>query len=158
MKRLIFLCCSILLVSCNYFEKQKVNSEDLLEEELQTINWTEVDAYPSFSSCDSVSEKEARRECFQSTLINHVNGYLSQQNLVVSEDIEDTITMKLSIDKSGQLSVISIQSKPETQTEIPEIDSLLTESLVSLPKIYPAIKRGQQVDTEFTLPIVVSIK
>lgn len=145
-------------MSCDYFEKQKVNSEDLLEEELQTINWNAVDEYPSFSSCDSVSEKAARRDCFHSTLLEHVNIYLAQQNLVASEDIEDTIRMKLAIDKRGQLSVISIHSKPETQKELPEIDSLLTESLETLPKIYPAIKRGQQVDTEFTLPIVITIQ
>ena len=57
----------ILLTACNYFEKQKVNSEDLLEEELQTFNWNEVDMYPRFSNCDSIIEKEESKICFQNT-------------------------------------------------------------------------------------------
>jgi len=32
----------------------------------------------------------------------------------------------------------------------------LNSSIDSLPKIYPAIKRGQSVSTEFVLPIVVN--
>jgi hypothetical protein len=47
--------------------------------------------------------------------------------------------------------------KPETKTEIPNIDSLLINSLKTIPKIYPAIKRGQQVTTSFEFPIVVRI-
>ena len=157
MKRFTFLC-FILLVSCNYFENQKVHSEDLLNEELKTINWNAVDEYPSFSSCDSVSEKEQRRYCFEATLLNHVNTYLSKQNLVVSEDIDDTLTMALAIDKTGALSVLAISSDSITKSQIPEIDSLLTQSLATLPKIHPAIKRGQQVNSEFRLPIIISIQ
>ena len=47
--------------------------------------------------------------------------------------------------------------KPETVIQIPEIDSLLHESLKGIPKITPAIKRGQQVTTAFELPIIVKI-
>jgi len=159
MKRYAFYCISLLLLaSCDYFEKQKVHSEDLLQEELKTIDWNAVDEYPSFSNCDAVSDKEPRRVCFETTLRNHVNTFLAKQNLVVSEDIEDTLKMRLAIDKTGALRILSIDSNPETQFQIPEIDSLMTLSLVSLPKIYPAIKRGQQVDTEFVLPVVISIQ
>ena len=159
MKRSAFLYFFLLLLnSCNYFEKQKVHSQDLLDEELKTIDWKAVDEYPSFSSCDTISDKEPRRVCFENTLLNHVNSYLAQQNLVVSEDIEDTLNLRLAIDKTGQLEVLSIDSDPETQFQIPEIDSLLIQSLVSLPKIHPAIKRGQQVNTEFVLPVVISIR
>ena len=157
MRLIVFLLILLLASSCNYFEKQKVNSEDLLEEELQTFNWNEVDTYPTFSSCDSITVKADSKACFQNTLVNNVNRFLETQNLVVSEDINDTIRLKISIDNKGVLDVKSISVKPETEAQIPEIDSLLRQSLKGIPKIFPAIKRGQQVTTVFELPVIVKI-
>ena len=157
MNRIAVLIIVSLLTSCSYFEKQKVNSEDLLKEELKTFNWNDVDTYPTFDACSSLSGKEESLICFQNNLLDHVNTFLSNQNIVVSEDVNDTIRLKLIIDKQGSLLIEQIDIKPETVTQIPEIDSLINQSLKGIPKIYPAIKRGQQVTTAFDLPIIVKI-
>lgn len=157
MNRIVFLLLIVLFTSCNYFEKKKVNSTELLKEELQTFNWNAVDTYPTFSNCDSITNKEESKSCFQNTLLSNVNLYLENQNLFVSEDVNDTIRLKIIIDKKGLLTVESIDFKPETKRQIPEIDSLLRQSLKSVPKIFPAIKRGQQVTTAFELPVIVKI-
>ena len=157
MRPIVFLLILLLATSCNYFEKKKVYSEDLLEEELQTFNWKEVDTYPTFDNCDSITVKEDSKMCFQNTLITNVNKFLADQNLVVSNDVNDTIRLKIIINNTGFLEVESIKIQPETLIEIPEIDSLLRQSLKSIPKIYPAIKRGQQVTTVFELPVIVKI-
>ncbi|WP_232817797.1 hypothetical protein [Winogradskyella tangerina] len=157
MNRLVGLFLIVLLSSCNYFEKQKVNADDLLEEELQTFNWNDVDTYPTFSSCDSITAKEESKNCFQNTMLSHVNQFLADQNIVVTEDVYDTIIMQLTIDNEGLLKVEDIKMKPETISQIPEIDSLLRQSLTTVPKIFPAIKRGQQVKTAFELPVIVKI-
>lgn len=158
MKRIAYFLLIILFVSCDYFEKQKVNSEDLLQEELQTFNWNDVDTYPTFDSCKSISSKDQSLLCFQNTVINHVNTYLEAQHLIVSEDVNDTIRLKLIISNKGVLEIEHIAIQPETQFQIPEIDSLLRQSLNTIPKIYPAIKRGQQVTTAFELPVIVKIE
>lgn len=157
MNRIVCLLILLFATSCNYFEKKKVYPEDLLEEELQTFNWNEVDTYPTFTNCETLSEKEERKICFQNTLIGSVNHYLEAQNLVVSNDVNDTIILKIKIDRMGFLEVESINMHPETVQEIPKIDSLLRQSLKGIPKIYPAIKRNQQVTTAFELPVIVRI-
>lgn len=157
MKRLTFLL-FLTIFSCDYFEKKKFKTEDVVSQELETINWNAVDQYPSFSVCDSVSEKEERKQCFENTILTEVNTYLSEQNIVVSQDVDDTIIVKLKIDKSGHITVLDFTAKSETKKIIPKIDSLVFGSIKALPKVFPAIKRGQQVTTEFVLPIVVSIK
>jgi len=157
MRPIVFLLILLLATSCNYFEKKKVYTEDLLEEELQTFNWNDVDTYPTFSSCDSITIKEDSKACFQNTLIGSVNEFLESQNIVVSNDVNDTIRLKIVIDNKGVLKVESINLNPDTVFQIPEIDSLLRQSLKSIPKIYPAIKRGQQVTTAFELPVIVKI-
>lgn len=157
MKRLVVFII-LVLVSCDYFENKKIKTEDVVNKELETIDWNAVDIYPSFSVCDSISEKEQQKICFETTVLTHVNQYLSQQSIIISEDVEDTISMKLQIDKLGNVTILNIDAKPETRRIITEIDTLLHGSIKALPKVFPAVKRGQQVTTEFVLPVVVSIK
>ena len=157
MKRITFLFVILLFTSCEYFEKKKVYTDDLLQEELKTFNWNEVDTYPTFEACEQVTDKVASKRCFQQVVLQHVNQYLKDQHLVVTTSVNDTINLSLAINHQGQIEVQNIKSKEETERAIPHIDSLLRESVMTLPKIYPAIKRGQQVKTVFKLPIVVKI-
>mgnify|MGYP001345241610 CR=1 FL=1 len=135
MNRLACFLLIFLLTACDYFEKQKVNSEDLLEEELQTFNWNDVDTYPTFNSCEAMTTKEDSRVCFQNTLLQHVNDYLGSQNIIVSEDVYDTIRLKLIIDNKGLLQIEDITLKPETEYQIPHID--VCPPFEYKPNIYP---------------------
>jgi len=134
-----------------------VNSQDIINEELQTFNWNDVDEYPSFQACESSSSKQESKQCFETTLITHIANRLSKKIIVVTENVEDTVMIKFHISETGNLSVININNKENTEEQIPNLDELLAKSLDSLPKIFPAIKRGQQVKTEFTLPIVIQV-
>ncbi|MBO3115616.1 hypothetical protein J4050_02595 [Winogradskyella sp. DF17] len=158
MRPLSLLLIFFVLSSCHYLEKKKVDSEDLLNEELQTFNWNDVDTYPTFDGCDSITDKAQSQMCFQQTMLSSVSSYLQSQNIIVSEDVNDTVVMRLEIDKSGSLRVQGIDMNSQTKLQIPELDSLLRESLKGIPKLYPAIKRNQQVTTVFELPVIVKIE
>lgn len=157
MKYLTILLLLLCVCSCNYFDKKKISSQDIVNEELQTFNWNEVDEYPSFASCDSSSSKQERKQCFEGTLTSYITKQLSEKTIVVTQDVKDTIAIKFLISEKGELTVLNISSKEHTKAQIPEIDALLMESLKDLPQIFPAIKRGQQVKTEFKLPIVIQV-
>lgn len=146
-----------MLTSCEYFNVKKTSSEAILKEELQTFNWNDVDEYPSFSVCDSASAKQERKHCFETTLTSYITSHLQKDTIVVSQDINDTINLKLQVSEHGVLSLLSVYVDSVTRQEIPNIKELLAESLESLPKIFPAIKRGQQVKTEFKLPIIIHV-
>lgn len=154
MKRLILIVILAMLSSCDYFNKKKIDTKEILDEELKSINWNDVDEYPTFTICDSSDNKKT---CFEDVLRNRLNNYLAKQNIVVTEDISDTILLKIHIDNKGNFTLEDIVSSEITKTQIPQLDSLLQHSFDSLPKIYPAIKRSQQVATEFNLPVVVNI-
>ncbi|MEM6516986.1 MAG: hypothetical protein AAF688_12440 [Bacteroidota bacterium] len=155
MRRYLFLLIPTVFLCCDYFEKQKVFSEDLLEEELKTFNWNEVDEYPSFESCNNAQN---RKDCFENTLRDKLNTNLAEHLIVVSEELKDTIGIELLISKEGELNVQIIEISEETKRIIPEIDSLIRHSLDSLPKIFPAIKRSQPVETQFILPILIKVE
>lgn len=146
------------MMSCDYFNKKKVYSEELLENEMEMFTWNDVDEYPTFSSCDSTTGKANKKDCFENTLRDILNTNLSQYHIIVSESIEDTVNLKITIDNHGKFSINSIGSSALTKQEIPQLDSLLRRSLDSLPKIFPAIKRSQQVTTQFSFPVIIKIE
>lgn len=144
-----------LLMSCSYFEKNKLDAQTLVEEELQSISWSDVDVYPSFAGCEELESNTDKRNCFQNTLIGHINNKLSEQVLVVSETVNDTVLLTLNCSNEGILTINNIKIKPETKVQLQNIDSIILLGFDSLPKLYPAIKRSQPVATQFTLPIVI---
>lgn len=143
------------LTSCDYFDKKKVSAEDILNEELKSFNWNEVDEFPSFTLCDSFSTKLERRQCFETTLTKSISDYLGASTFVVSQSVNDTVVMMFQISETGQLTVLDIHISDEIKAQIPELDSLLKQSVYDLPTIHPALKRGQQVKTEFKMPIQI---
>ena len=147
----------LMLTSCEYFNVKKTSSEAILKEELQTFNWSNVDKYPTFSQCDSTTTNQETKLCFERILNTHIAEFLQQEIIIVSQNIEDTISMKFQISEKGELSLLNAKMDSITIKEIPNIKNLLKKSLDSLPKIFPAIKRGQHVTTEFELPIIIKV-
>ncbi|KAB1067973.1 hypothetical protein F6U93_08510 [Tamlana haliotis] len=157
MKHAIVFLFIFTLVSCEYFNVKKTSSEAILNEELKTFNWNDVDEYPGFSICETSETIEARKTCFQNTLTNHITNYLQEESIIVTQDVNDTIMLEFQVSKSGELLLIQANIDSITVEEIPNIERLLNRSLEGLPEIDPAIKRGQPVTTEFQLPLIISV-
>lgn len=145
------------MTSCEYFDKKKISTEEILQEDLKTFNWNEVDEYPAFDSCVSSTTQEERKRCFESTLAKHITDFLVLQRIVVTTDIDETISIRFHISEKGALSVVDIISSEFIKEQIPEIHNFLKQSLTSLPQISPAIKRRQYVKTEFKLPVHIKV-
>ena len=157
MKQICVFLGFLMLMSCQYFNVKKTSSDAILKEELQTFNWNEVDEYPSFPECDSAITKLERKQCFEYVLTTHITRFLQKDTIIVTQNIEDTLLLELQISEKGLLSVLNIEVDSLISQEIPNIKDLLRHALDSLPKIFPAIKRGQQVKTEFKLPVIISV-
>jgi hypothetical protein len=157
MKHLCLFFGFLLLVSCNYFDVKKTTSDAILNEELKTFNWSEVDDYPSFASCNDDVSKDEKKRCFQNTLTAIITNKIQRDTIVVSQDIDDTIYIKFQISEKGALTLLEARVDSVIGHEIPNIHEILVNSLDSLPEIYPAIKRGQQVKTAFTLPVIIQV-
>ena len=147
----------IILTSCENLNLKKVDQSTLVEEELKSINWNAVDEYPSFKECDTLVQISTE-DCFKEVLIRRINATLSNAKIVITQDIRDTIGLKLQINRQGQISIVDVKAKPATYSEIPELDSLMHQSIENLPRIFPASKHGQPVTTEFQLPVVVAME
>ena len=156
MKYILCLFFFFFFFSCELNINKKISVDEILDEEWKTFNWSDVDEYPSFSTCDSLLTISQKKECFISTLSNQIYSDLISNTKTVNRIIQDTVILKFTISKDGEIdfdelivdeSIIDLRSL---------IDLSFKSSIKKLPKIFPAIKRGQQVNVKFSLPIYVS--
>ncbi|MCX2838169.1 hypothetical protein OQ279_08370 [Salinimicrobium sp. MT39] len=150
---LIFLCS--IFVSCEEFKTRKISSEEILVEETRDFNWHEVDQYPAFSECRSITEVEAAKSCFGNKVARYFYSRLEAKQPVVTEALDDTLYLYLKISEKGKPAIDSMEIDSLVIGQLPEIKSWLSQSVDSLPKIYPATKRGIPVKTTFRMPIVI---
>lgn len=155
-QRLLLVFLIALTTSCQFFETEKVSSEQIYEEEIHAINWTEVDTYPSFSNCENSFDKQAQRDCFINTINKHLFESISQENMLASSELSDTLLVDFEISKDGRLSILNISIDSVLKKDFPQLEKLIFKSIDSLQPIAPAYKRGIPVKTQFTLPVVIS--
>ncbi|MBL4662914.1 MAG: hypothetical protein JKY22_05020 [Flavobacteriaceae bacterium] len=156
MKQLSFLLILLLATSCQYFETEKISSDTFYEEEIEAIDWDQVDQYPTFSSCEQLTEKEERKNCFETTLSQYIYEFVGRKNLVTQSDLNSTVQMDFTISRLGKISNLNIVMDSSLQQKIPQLKEWLTHSIDSLPELAPAYKRGIPVETKFRLPIIIN--
>lgn len=134
------------------------DEQELLQQELHKINWNEVDAYPTVSSCEAITDKEAQKQCFFDFLIQHIQQRISIDTLHILYPEVDTISVKVTIQPDASI-VFETQKPTETVSyDIEVIDSILQNRLSDFPKIEPAIKRGIKVKSQFVLPVIIKVE
>ena len=144
------------MTSCDWFDSKEARTQKLVEEELQEIDWNDVDQYPLFNDCDETAGKAEQRECFQNTLLLHFSMALQDFEFVANSDMDDSIYVDFLVDREGAIAILDIGNTGEIKEQLPDFDTIITQSLKSLPKIDPALKRGIPVNVKLRIPIVLN--
>jgi hypothetical protein len=156
MRYIISLFFLVLFFSCELNINKKISVDEILDEEWRTFNWSDVDEYPSFSNCDSLQNLSLKKECFITTLSDQISEDLIINTKTVNRTIQDTVMLRFVISKNGQITLEELIVDKNIIDLKATINSSFESSIDKLPKIFPAIKRGQQVKVKFSLPIFVS--
>lgn len=151
------ICISILFLatSCQFFETEKVTSEEIYKEEMGTIDWKDVDNYPAFSNCENILEKPQQKECFINTISTHLYKSISHEDMVAARDLYDTVKVRFDVSSKGELTIREILMDSLLQKEFPNLEKWILQSIDSLQPVAPAYKRGIPVKTQFTLPVII---
>ncbi|MBT8255862.1 MAG: hypothetical protein KJO23_04905 [Bacteroidia bacterium] len=156
MKHLILVCILLLASSCQFFETEKISSETFYEEELLTIDWADIDQYPGFTQCEAFTDKIERRDCFLNGIATSIHQHIQESRITTVTHLNDTVQMILRIDAEGQMAVKSLRIDSIMLKQIPLLPEVLEASIMDLPKVTPAYKRGIPVQTEFVMPISIN--
>jgi hypothetical protein len=148
----------ILFNSCQLFDKQVPSEKELLQKELKSINWKEVDEYPSVVDCDKIEIKKQREQCFFEVLTQLIQEKLSNDTLAMLYPELDTIEVKVTVYPNATMKFEPQFPRDSVAYDVIKIDSILKARLINFPKINPAIKRGLPVKTQFILPVILKVE
>ena len=154
-KTLIIISC-FLFIFCDFKIDKKITVDEFISEELKSFNWDDVDQYPVFETCLEINDLEKKNNCFVEMITSSFRENLKNNNLVLNRTFVDTVRMVLKIDKMGIIFIDSINVSDKNNKYKEFITKSFENTVSSLPKLYPAIKRGQEVDVIFNIPIIIS--
>lgn len=132
------------------------SKDALLKQQLDSVNWSEVDEMPSVPSCDSLGSKPERAQCFIDFIAAEIQNRLSADTLTVRYAQFDTINVKVTISRDASLQ-FEPQFPENTAYDKTTMDSIIRSRLIDFPKISPALKRGLPVKTQFVLPVILNV-
>ncbi len=156
MRKLLLLSFLLFLTSCNFFQSQEKQTDQLVNDKLLAIDWNDVDAYPLFENCNENSIKKAQKECFQENMLNYFSSAFADLEYEIDNDINDTFYIDFLIDEHGFMTVLEIQEKNTINKVLPQLKEELSQRLNDLTTVAPALKRGTPVSIKFRLPIVLN--
>lgn len=144
-----------ILTSCQWMSAQLPNEQELLEEELNKIDWTKVDTYPSVAACDSIFDETARKNCFFDYITVALEENFRMDTLRGTFTTLDTLNVLVTIQADAQVSLALYQVNDSLKQQLKSVDSLLLEKSKHFQTLSPATKRGVPVTSQFVLPLVL---
>ena len=141
-----------LFVGCEYFSTSTHTPLQIKK----ASQWSDEDQLPGFESCQDEAEED-RFSCFKNTIASAVNQALYVEELIANQEIDQEIVLEIQIDKEGNISLLSIENASSTLDALPELSTLLENTIANLPQALPATKTnvGVTVDSQLKLPIRV---
>lgn len=158
MRLLIFIISIFVFVSCDFISPKKTSLQKQKEIDA-TIDFATVDVYPLFSECKDLNMQQAQIQCFEDNLVNklHQLVYLKTANTAMT--FQDTVYLDLTVSQDYRIRITSMETTPNVEEFLPELDSILRASVSQLPSVLqPAIKRGIPVKSQFKLPVYITVK
>ena len=159
MKNILLFSLLLLIISCQYFEKQVPDEKELLKQELKKINWDEVDEFPSVLQCDTIKDAAIKKQCFFDYMAQTIQERIGIDTLRIEYPKIDTINVKITINTDSSLQFETQYTNDSIAlADKTKIDSILMSRLSDFPKVEPAIKRGVKVKTQFVLPVIIKME
>ena len=135
---------------------KKISVDEFVNDEMKSFNWSEVDQFPVFENCTQINETSEKNNCFIRTISDSLSLNFIKNDLVLNRTLIDTVFIKFKVDKKGIIEIENIEIGEKILPYKEVINQSFVKTAANLPKLYPAIKRGQEVDVTFDLPILVS--
>ena len=146
-----FLACDL-----DFQISKKISVDEFVNDEMKSFNWSEVDQFPVFENCTQINETSEKNNCFIRIISDSLSLNFVKNDLVLNRTLIDTVFIKFRVDKKGFIQIDNIEIGEKILQYKEVINQSFGKTAANLPKLYPAIKRGQEVDVTFDLPILVS--
>jgi hypothetical protein len=155
-KLTLFVFLSIVVTSCQWTAKKLPDENRLLKEEIDKIDWTKVDSYPSVEQCDSLFDETERKKCFFEFITQNLQEELSLDTLIGRFEQLDTLKVLVTVQTDSRIQLELYDFPDSLKAQTMSIDSLLKVKERNFPVVQPAIKRGLPVKSQFLVPLILN--
>lgn len=155
MNKAFYFILFLMLAGCRDFKIQKMSSNEIFQEEIERIDWSAVDTYPSFESCKKYVENKEKKQCFEKELYAYILQSMSRHDTIIEGSFKEKVLLSILITAEGKPELVDVHMSDSLTHHIPEIKSWLEEAVEGLPVIYPAKKRGIPVSAKFEIPFII---
>lgn len=145
----------VVLLGCQQLETKKIFSDEIAAEELKHINWNDVETYPSFPECEKCKNKSEQKRCFEQQVTRVIYQSLAAHQVVLQDSLQEKVVVFMGISAKGEVKIDSLEASSHLYSQLPEFKTWIRDAVSSLPKTYPAQKRGIPVSTSFQLPLTI---
>ncbi|WP_314153293.1 hypothetical protein [Capnocytophaga granulosa] len=164
MKKILLsiLCISLYACQGSKSAEPEITQEEVDKQEAQkrlADLGDEVDEYPSFKECESITTKDEKLKCFTDRLSKAYQEALNSQKLAIGGALSDTIKVTLVVSNEGVLSVKSVEASDNTLELLPDLEKILKDKTAGFEFVLTPAKKNQvSVTTEYVLPLVIDVK
>ena len=164
MKKILLsiLCISLFACQESKSAEPEITQEEVDKQEAQkrlADLGDEVDEYPSFKECESITTKDEKLKCFTDRLSKAYQEALNSQKLAIGGALSDTIKVTLVVSNEGVLSVKSVEASDNTLELLPDLEKILKDKTAGFEFVLTPAKKNQvSVTTEYVLPLVIDVK
>ena len=164
MKKILLsiLCMSLYACQESKSAEPEITQEEVDKQEAQkrlADLGDEVDEYPSFKECESITTKDEKLKCFTDRLSKAYQEALNSQKLAIGGALSDTIKVTLVVSNEGVLSVKSVEASDNTLELLPDLEKILKDKTAGFEFVLTPAKKNQvSVTTEYVLPLVIDVK
>ena len=159
---LFILCMSLYACQESKPAEPEISQEELEKQEAEkrlADLGDEVDEYPSFKECESITTKDEKLKCFTDRLSKTYQEVLNSQKLAVGDSLSDTIKVTIVVSNEGILSIKSIEASDKTLELLPDLEKILKDKTAGFEFVLTPAKKNQvNVTTEYVLPLVIDVK
>lgn len=118
------------------------------EENEDPLHFAVIETSPIFPGCEGEMDNEARKQCFQLKLMQHVHSNFEYPEEALEYNISGRIFIQFVLERNGCVSNVQIIRGVD-----PLLDKEAVRVVTQLPEMTPAMQRGKPVRMVFSMPI-----
>ena len=117
------------------------------EEEEISVPFAVIENVPIFPGCESASENEERKICFQQKIQEHINKEFTYPAGALELGIKGRVFVTFLIDSKGNIGSIRMRGPDRT------LEKEAQRIVATLPQMTPGKQRGRSVSVPYSIPI-----
>lgn len=152
-KLLLSVFLSVFILSCQSKASQQLDEEVLLQEELEKIDWSKVDTYPTVDQCDTIADEKLKKDCFFDYVTQNLQVRLNQDTITGNFENLETLKILVTVDPDAKVYFQLYEIPDSLQGMTKAIDEFLIKQSKDFSVVHPALKRGVPVKSQFVVPV-----